>query len=198
MSDELLARCDEFLNDQDPQGVERSIIHKLGLFHKTSHVWLYDEEGYIYFQVRADANKLYTTASGHVLAGEIPTHTAMRETAEELGFKIDEDKLELIEVDRWEYDTETKHDHAFAHIYLYKIPKDYTNFSINLTEVSDIIKLKAKELLGYLLGLPFECEQFDVHNKKLKHNKDLLLMEGEISILKYGRILNAVVKRTEK
>lgn len=193
---ELLHCCDE--NLKTIESVERDIVHKKGIWHKTSHVWLYDDEGYVYFQVRADADKLYTSASGHVVAGEEPINTAYRETAEELGFQLDPRKLELIEVDAWKLDTETKHDHAFAYIYLYKIPVNYNAFSVNINEVSDIIKIKAKDLLGYLLALPFECEQLDVHNNKLKKNKDLLLMDGEISVLKYGRILDAIRKRTDK
>lgn len=193
---ELLHCCDENLNTIE--SVDRDIVHKEGIWHKTSHVWLYDDEGFVYFQVRTDADKLYTSASGHVIAGEEPINTAYRETAEELGFRLDPRKLELIEVDAWKLDTEVKHDHAFAYIYLYKIPVNYNAFSVNPDEVSNIVKIKAKDLLGYLLALPFECEQFDVHNNTLKKNKDLLLMDGEISVLKYGRILDAIRKRTDK
>lgn len=193
---ELLHCCDENLNTIE--SADRDIVHKEGIWHKTSHVWLYDDEGFVYFQVRTDADKLYTSASGHVMAGEEPINTAYRETAEELGFQLDPRKLELIEVDAWKLDTEVKHDHAFAYIYLYKIPANYNAFSVNPDEVSNVIKIKAKDLLGYLLALPFECEQFDVHNNKLKKNKDLLLMDGEISVLKYGRILDAIRKRTDK
>lgn len=192
---EMLHCCDE--NLKTIEAVDRDIVHKKGIWHKTAHVWLYDDEGFVYFQVRTDADKLYTSASGHVMAGEEPINTAYRETAEELGFQLDPRKLELIEVDAWKLDTEVKHDHAFAYIYLYKIPSNYNAFSVNPDEVSDIVKIKARDLLGYLLALPFECEQFDVQNKKLKHNKDLLLMEGEISILKYGRILNAIAKKVQ-
>ncbi len=192
---EMLHCCDE--NLKTIEAVDRDIVHKKGIWHKTAHVWLYDDEGFVYFQVRADADKLYTSASGHVMAGEEPINTAYRETAEELGFQLDPRKLELIEVDAWKLDTEVKHDHAFAYIYLYKIPRNYDAFSVNPDEVSDIVKIKARDLLGYLLALPFECEQYNVHNKKLKHNKDLLLMEGEISILKYGRILNAIAKKVQ-
>lgn len=192
---ELLSCCDEHLEKIDP--VDRDIVHKEGIWHKTSHVWLYDEEGYVYFQVRADADKLYTSASGHVRAGEDPRYTGLRETAEELGFRIDgEDKLELIEIDAWKLDNEVKHDHAFAYIYICKIPANYSSFSVDPNEVSDVIKIKARDLLGGFIGLPFPCEQFDVHNNKLKHNKDLLLMDGEVGVLKYGRILKAVVDRT--
>jgi 8-oxo-dGTP pyrophosphatase MutT (NUDIX family) len=191
---ELLSTCDKFLKAIEP--VERDIVHKEGIWHKTAHVWMYDNEGYIYFQVRADADKLYTTASGHVDGNEEPEDTAVRETNEEVGVSIQKDELELIEVDAWQFDNEVKHDHAFAYIYLYKVHTGFKEFNVNLTEVKDIIKVKARDLLSYLLGLPFECEQFDINGNKLKHNKDLLLMDGEVSILKYGRILQAVTKRT--
>ena len=46
---------------------KRSIVHKMGYWHKTIHCWLYDNKGSVYFQIRKDKNKLYTTASGHVL-----------------------------------------------------------------------------------------------------------------------------------
>ena len=191
---ELLNCCDANLNPIEPR--DRDTVHKEGIWHKTSHVWMYDDEGYVYFQVRADADKLYTTASGHVDGNEEPEDTAVRETGEEVGVRILKDNLELIEIDAWKFDNEVKHDHAFAYIYLYKVDNGFTSFSVNPTEVSDVVKVKAKDLLGYLLALPFPCEQFDVHGKKLKKNKDLLLMNGEVSILKYGRILKAIVERT--
>ena len=49
---------------------ERNIVHRDALWHNTVHCWLYDIEGNVYFQIRKEEEKLYTTASGHVLAGE--------------------------------------------------------------------------------------------------------------------------------
>lgn len=193
---ELLHCCNARLEKIEP--VDRDIVHKEGIWHKTAHVWMYDSEGYVYFQVRADADKLYTTASGHVDGNEEPEDTAVRETGEEVGVRIWDDELELIEIDAWKFDNEVKHDHAFAYIYLYKIARGFTGFSVNPTEVSDVVKVKAKDMLDDLLGLPFVCPQFDVHGKKLKKNKELLLMNGEVGILKYGRILKAIVERTDK
>ena len=48
----------------------RENVHARGLWHKTVHCWLYDDAGRIYFQIRKDVNKLYTTASGHMQSGE--------------------------------------------------------------------------------------------------------------------------------
>lgn len=49
---------------------ERNIVHRDALWHKTVHCWLYDKKGNIFFQVRKDRGTLYTTASGHLQAGE--------------------------------------------------------------------------------------------------------------------------------
>lgn len=192
---EMLNCCDNNLSSI--KSFDRDTVHKEGIWHKTSHVWLYDDEGYVYFQVRADSDRLYTSASGHVLADEDTLDTAVRETQEELGINIKKDELELIEVDAWKFDNKVKHDHAFAYIYLYKVANEFSNFTLDKNEVSGIVKIRAKDLLGYLLALPFECEQFDIHGKKLKKYKDLLLMEGEFGILKYGKILQAIIKKGE-
>ena len=143
MPEELLACCNE--NLEPLLATERNKVHQEGIWHKTSHVWLYDDEGYVYFQVRADADKLYTSASGHVLGNETPKDAAARETREELGIDIRKDNLELIEIDQWKYDTETKHDHAFAHIFLYRIKAGFNEFDVDPNEVSGVVKIKAKE-----------------------------------------------------
>jgi len=80
----------EYLDIYDENGnylgkEERGIVHKNALWHKTVHCWLYDLDGNIYFQIRKDKGKLYTTASGHVLAGETVQEAFGREVKEELG-----------------------------------------------------------------------------------------------------------------
>lgn len=192
---ELLNCCTDELISIEP--VDRDIVHKEGIWHKTSHVWLYDENGFVYFQVRADANKLYTSASGHVMANETPKQTACREAKEELGIDLKEENLLLLDITRWEFDSETKHDHAFAHIYLYKLPVDFKDFDVDINEVSDVVKVKARDILSVLLDLPFDYEQYDVRNQVLRHKKELLVMPGEIPVLKYGRILREITKRSK-
>src|SRR5574344_1368636 len=98
---EMLNCCDNNLSSI--KSFDRDTVHKEGIWNKTSHVWLYDDEGYVYFQVRADSDRLYTSASGHVLADEDTLDTAVRETQEELGIIIKKDELELIEVDAWKF-----------------------------------------------------------------------------------------------
>lgn len=190
---EMLSCCDENLNTIEP--MDRDTVHKTGIWHKTAHVWLYDADGYVYFQIRSDADKLYTSASGHVMYNESPKQTAKREAFEELGINLDTDNMELIEIDAWKFDSETKHDHAFSHIYLYKLPTNHNEFRVDKNEVSGVVKIKATEILDVLLDKTRMCNQYDLNNNLLQTNKEILLMPGEIGILKYGRIIQAIVKK---
>ena len=83
----------------------RETVHKKGLWHKTIHCWLYDDYGNIFFQIRADTNKLYTTASGHVISGETIRNAFNREVKEEIGLEIKNKELELIQILVWKNKT---------------------------------------------------------------------------------------------
>lgn len=79
---------DIYDEDKNYLGKElRSVVHEKGLWHNTVHCWLYDKEGNIYFQIRKDEKTLYTTASGHVSAGETIKEAFGREVKEEIGIK---------------------------------------------------------------------------------------------------------------
>jgi len=100
----------------------REEVHEKGLWHNTVHCWLYDKFGNIFFQVRSDANKLYTTSSGHVQARESIKEGFGREIKEEIGIDVDYDSAELLDIVTWKMDKEkngkiTK-DRAFANVYL--------------------------------------------------------------------------------
>ena len=117
----------EYLDIYDEEGnhlgkEERNVVHKNALWHNTVHCWLYDQEGNIYFQIRADKEKLYTTASGHVKVGETIKEAFGREIQEEIGYKVDYTQAKLIEVvkfvmDREEADGSVFKDRAFANVY---------------------------------------------------------------------------------
>ena len=86
----------------------RDLVHEKGMWHNTVHCWLYDYEGNIFFQIRSSSGKLYTTASGHVQAGETLQEAFGREVKEEIGIDADYDQAELIDVIIWKMDKEKK------------------------------------------------------------------------------------------
>lgn len=92
MADELIDIYDE---NNNPLGIRKmkSEAHRKGLWHRASHVWIYNSKGQMMLQLRAkeketDANKWDIAVAGHVGAGEDPITTAMREVMEEIGLLI--------------------------------------------------------------------------------------------------------------
>lgn len=179
----------------------REEVHTKGLWHNTVHCWLYDEKGNVYFQIRSDSGKLYTTASGHVKAGETLKEAFGREVNEEIGIDVNYDQAELLTVNIWKMDKEkngvlTK-DRAFANVHLLKIDDTDLEFKFLDGEVEGIAKLKAEDALKLFND---ECDTIDadmiskenVRSIKRLTKDDFLLMKGETLISKYGLILEAV------
>jgi isopentenyldiphosphate isomerase len=79
----------------------RGEIHRLGLLHRSVHIFLFNRTGDIYIQRRSSlkdrhASKLDSSAAGHVDPGETYEQTAVRELKEELG--IQEHLVEILRV----------------------------------------------------------------------------------------------------
>lgn len=81
----------------------RSEVHRLGLWHRTVHIWLFDATGKILFQIRAhdkesNPNLYDTSCAGHISEGDSSIESAIREIREELGLeKRSEDLTYLFE-----------------------------------------------------------------------------------------------------
>lgn len=76
-------------NDEVVGTMSRKDIHRLGLFHREVHVWLFDVHKSVFFQKRGidrpSAGLLDATAGGHVNQGEKYIEAAIRELREETG-----------------------------------------------------------------------------------------------------------------
>lgn len=73
-------------------------VHEKGLWHQTAHVWIWDGEGKILLQKRAEGKMICpgfwdVSAAGHIDAGEEVEDGALRETEEELGVKFGKEDL---------------------------------------------------------------------------------------------------------
>ncbi len=69
------------------------VVHRLGLIHRTADVLLLRSDGQLLLQRRAASDGAFPrryscSAGGHVIPGEAPAQTALRELAEELGLVI--------------------------------------------------------------------------------------------------------------
>lgn len=68
----------------------RTEVHAKGLWHRTVHIWAFDDAGRILFQLRShlkenNPNLLDTSCAGHISAGDDSLHAGLRELREELG-----------------------------------------------------------------------------------------------------------------
>ena len=182
----------------------RDVVHEEGMWHNTIHCWLYDNDGNVYFQVRSDANKLYTTASGHVQAGETLKEAFGREVSEEIGIDVLYEKAELLNVVTWKMDKEKNgkliKDRAFANVYLLKLDNTNLKFDFSDHEVCGIAIINANETLEMFEEKISSVNGTFINNKNEKVerdfiNEDFLLMPGETLIQKYGDILNAIKRK---
>ncbi len=181
----------------------RDEVHEKGMWHNTIHCWLYDNEGNVYFQVRSDADKLYTTASGHVQAGETLKEAFGREIKEEIGLDVDYEKSELLNVVTWKMDKEKNgkviKDRAFANVYLLNISDSKLEFNFIDHEVIGVAKINASDTLRLFNDELTQIEgAYFSEDKKEAHTfikDDFLLMPGETLIGKYGYILESIKRK---
>lgn len=186
----------------------RDEVHQKGLWHKTIHCWLYDKNGNIYFQIRKKRKKLYTTASGHVLAGESLEQGFNREVQEEIGLNLDFKKIKKISTSIWKMDKMEKdgtiiRDRAFSNIYIGLYDDKKRNFKFDLNEVLGVVRVNATDALDLFNGNKdqISATYLDEKNKEKDQIKnitidDFLVMEHETALTKYGYILQEIIKIT--
>lgn len=206
----------EYLEYYDEKGQsigkeERIIVHSKGYWHKTIHCWLYDELGNVYFQLRADNNKMYTTASGHVLYGETLEQAFLREVKEEIGIEVELSRSALIEMVVWKMDKKQEdrviwRDRVFANVYANKIKSAKNTFVLG-SEVNGLIKINAKEAFNIIYKESGQAAAEKI-SKTTKSGslmvekvnvgfENFLINSHEIGLLKYGRVLQFIIDEVE-
>jgi isopentenyldiphosphate isomerase len=146
----------EFLDYYDEEGnllgtTTYDEVHEKGYWHNTVHCWLYTIDGKLMFQVRANRGTFYTTASGHVKAGETIPQAFHREIKEEIGLNLDTQGATFVDIVPWQMDKikdgKEWHDRAKANVYINLYEGDYSAFNMDPEEVSGIGVVSAEETL---------------------------------------------------
>lgn len=204
----------EYLDYYDEEGnylgyKNRDEVHKEGLWHNTVHCWLYETDGNVYFQIRKDSGKFYTTASGHVLKGETIKEAFRREINEEIGLNIDSSDATLVNIVPWRMDKVKNgtliKDRAKAHVYIDLFEGDINSFKFDPNEVLGVVKVKAKEALDLFKNGKGEIPAVIIttkNNKNISENKlvnidDFLVMKDENAYDKYKDVLSKIIEVTK-
>ncbi len=190
---------------------DRNIIHQKGLWHKTIHCWIVKDNSKIIFQKRASTlndnpAKLYTSASGHIKAGETIETAFNREIFEELGINTT-NPIKLFEV-KYTADFITKnntefHDRVFCNIFMCKDDTPLTQYKPQEEELDGVIELSITDCIDLFndkinqinaIGYIKENEKFQL--KDLKISKDDFLVVGkETCKSKYEYILKEILTK---
>lgn len=202
----------EYLDVYDKNGQyigkeERKIVHQKGLWHKTVHCWLYDKNGNVYFQIRKEEKKLYTTASGHVLAGETIEEAFDREVSEEIGIDTSKLNKEQIDTVHFRLDREKNGnvfiDRAYANVFICEIVLNISEFSFDLNEVEGLAKVNVEDVFdllryekGSIDGTLISSRNGQICEEKRNYSfDDFLVNNGERGISKYGFILERIMSK---
>ena len=171
---------------------------------------MYENDGTVYFQIRKDSNKFYTTASGHVLKGETIKDAFRREIKEEIGLDIDSSDATLVNIAPWRMDKVKKDgiifkDRAKANVSVDLFGDSIDDFKFDPNEVLGVVKVKATKALNLFKNGNGEIEAELItteDNKNVSKNRlvtidDFLVMAHENAYDKYKEVLNKVIEITK-
>ena len=110
--------------DGAPTGrsVPRSEAHRLGLWHRSSHLWITDGRGALLLQQRhpdkqTDPGRWDIAVAGHLSAGQSPLDALIREAKEELGLDLDTSSVTFLGTQPQEYVDAEFIDREWQHLY---------------------------------------------------------------------------------
>lgn len=150
MADELIDICDDANNLTGVRKM-KSEAHRDGTWHRAAHIWIYNSQGEVLLQRRAEGKQLYPGAwdvsvGGHVDAGEEPATAAMRELAEELGLRAVPDELEFFKVVKNSPPFPGFKNNEFYYVYFLKFDGSVDDLKLQVEEVQAVAFIAINEI----------------------------------------------------
>ena len=126
----------------------KSEAHRLGLWHRCFHCWICgsDSEGaYLLVQRRAAGKDTWpgyldVTAAGHLAAGE-ETLDGLREVEEELGLRVEPERLVSLGTRRVEHEIPGGLDREFHDVFLLLDPTPPEDLRLQPEEVASVLRV---------------------------------------------------------
>ncbi len=142
MDDEIIDIVDK---NNNPLGIQKTKneVHRDGLWHRASHIWIYNSKGEILLQLRAKEKSLYPnkwdiSAAGHISTGEDPITSGLREAEEEIGLKIKKENLDFFKIIKHKDVFRDIKNNEFYYVYFLRFDGDITRLKLQKEEVQRI------------------------------------------------------------
>jgi len=150
--DEKIDVRDEF-GDSTGEVVWKSEAHRLGLWHRCFHCWISgsDSDGpYLLVQRRVAAKNTWpgyldVSAAGHLAAGE-NTLDGLREVEEELGLKVEPERLVPLGLRRIEQEIPAGRDREFHDVFLLLDSTPPEDLRLQEEEVESVVRIGLEDV----------------------------------------------------
>ncbi len=144
---DILDENGNFINLQ----AERDDVHSKGLWHRAVVIFLVNNKNQVLLQRRSLQKKkwpnmLDVSAGGHSSAGEFGYETAIRETYEELGVKVNRKDLIFIGCTKNSFVKNDIKDNMFNEYYIAMVDLDVTSLKLQTEEVCEAKFVSLSEL----------------------------------------------------
>jgi len=198
----------EFLDVYDANGkfigsADRNVVHAFALWHKTVHCWIV-WDGKMVFQRRSarldtNPNKLYTTASGHISAGETIEQAFAREIEQEIGIVPQNPKFleEFFFIkDIKKKDCSIFADRVFTNIFWAQHNGILEDFKFSDDEVDSVVAIDLNDFIKWSRKPEMEIKGIEWNGKNISKAKissgDFVVNACETIYSKYGRVAEMI------
>lgn len=145
----------------------KSEAHRLGLWHRCFHCWIFGSDSagpYLILQRRAAAKSTWpgyldVTVAGHLAVGEEPLD-GLREIEEELGLRVDPDRLIPLGTRRVEQEIPAGRDREFHDVYLLHDATPPRDLRLQREEVASVVRIGLEAAEGLRPGGSAPAEEF--------------------------------------
>jgi len=131
----------------------REEVHRLGLWHRTVHVWIVNGQRELLIQKRSAQmqfcpNLWDISSAGHIEAGHSSIDTAIKEVEEELGLKLSESDFKHIftVVQQFEWNDGILKNNEYNDVYLVKKDLNVNELKFDPVEVAEVKLIGIEEL----------------------------------------------------
>ena len=122
---------------------ERSEVYRKGLWHRSSHIWIINDNNELLVQKRNPYKATFPnlwaiSVAGHVDSGETSVDTAIRELKEEVNLDVDPNELEFLFTIKRETPYKDSFLRVFDDVYLLRKNIDCEQTKLQVEELTDI------------------------------------------------------------